>query len=507
MELNSLFQKKWMQFSLFLTAGIIIFFPIITNSFASDDFLVLNRVCLNKQIWIKNFFRPLSDLTLYLNFLIGRFNPSGYFIFNIFIHCINSFLLYRLCLIWKWAEDNQRQRNYAFAASVLFLTYPFHSEGIVWLLGRGASMAVTFALSVMLILVGNLSEAKKILYTILLFFIGLATYESVILLGFIIPVFLYGVCREKKRPIILWISLLTTIFAFHLFVRIKIAGSIFGAYGSGFFKSDYLTYVSNFAKAAGRLFLPPSANNQLQSISMMFLFVCVLILAILILKKNKDNPLIKSFFSVLTILLAITLIIPTFAGVSTKTSESDRFLYTPSLFFCCWLSFMLTDLIVTQRRLLLILTLVVIYNLFFLEKTNLNWRKASGFTRNILATIIKEKNSKKIYLINLPTEWNGAFIFRQGLREALLLNKIDTSSVIIVNQLKWRQMINLPEIIGAYESSNKDTIPPATVIEKGSTYHILSEQNTVDYIISEPGSALLFWNKQELKKIPINATE
>ena len=88
--------KKELFYTLFffLVTAIVLFFPVLHRSFASDDFLVLKRVALDRIILIKGFFRPLSDITLYFNYWIGGFNPVGYYLFNIILHGINSFLLF-----------------------------------------------------------------------------------------------------------------------------------------------------------------------------------------------------------------------------------------------------------------------------------------------------------------------------------------------------------------------------------------------------------------------------
>src|SRR5450631_1599475 len=130
--------NKHVQLVFFCFASLLLFFPGVNRTFASDDFLVMKRVGLDKVIFIKGFFRPLSDITLYFNYLLGGFDPAGYYLLNIFMHGVSSFLLFRFCLRWKWADDEKDQRKYAALAALLFLCYPFHNESIVWVLGRAS---------------------------------------------------------------------------------------------------------------------------------------------------------------------------------------------------------------------------------------------------------------------------------------------------------------------------------------------------------------------------------
>src|SRR5579871_3652800 len=99
--------------TLFCIASLLLFLPILHNSFLSDDFAVMKRVGADKTIFIRGFFRPLSDVTLYLNYRIGGFNPKGYYLFNILLHGINSYLLFRFCLNWRWANDERKQYLFA----------------------------------------------------------------------------------------------------------------------------------------------------------------------------------------------------------------------------------------------------------------------------------------------------------------------------------------------------------------------------------------------------------
>ena len=71
-----------------------------------------------------------------------------------------------------------------------YLDYPFHSEAIVWVLGRGASIACAAGLSALLFLVSDLPERVKILGLSLCYFIGLAAYESITLLPLLVLVVL-----------------------------------------------------------------------------------------------------------------------------------------------------------------------------------------------------------------------------------------------------------------------------------------------------------------------------
>src|SRR5450631_2244316 len=92
-----LYTSIWILF-LFVGTSFIIYLPVIDRYFVSDDFNVLYRVCLEHTIFIKRFFRPLSDISIYLNYQLGGINPLVFNSFNMLINGINGWLVYMTCL-------------------------------------------------------------------------------------------------------------------------------------------------------------------------------------------------------------------------------------------------------------------------------------------------------------------------------------------------------------------------------------------------------------------------
>ena len=57
----------------------------------------------------------------------------------------------------------------------------------------------------------------------------------------------------------------------------------------------------------------------------------------------------------------------------------------------------------------------------FLELSNQSWRTAGELTRSILASVAAQPSSEQLALLVVPDSLNGAFIYRNGLPEALTL--------------------------------------------------------------------------------------
>jgi hypothetical protein len=494
MTYKTILRNNWLTLVFFIVLSSILYFPVLYMSFVSDDFQVMRRIVLDRILLVKGFFRPLSDLTLYFNYLIGGFNPFGYYLFGILLHGLNSFLLFTFCKKWRWTSDDLLQEQYALLAAILFVCYPFHNESIVWVLGRASSMASTFGILALIFLVGESTEKLKITAACLCYFIGLTSYESIMLLPAMVMVILYKQDINWRRYT-RWITALSVTLILHLIIRIKTAGVLVGSYGENFFRARPLHYLANLVKGFGRLFIPPI--QQSTTFSLMLVISSVLLMIVVFLAWRR--MLNRLYLFKIVILVLITLVIPVLFGVSTKTSESDRFLHFPSFFLCCGISFVLLTLISGFREQLLAALLIFSYFIFFLEKNNQNWLKASDSVKNILQTIQANKGHQKVFIINLPDEYFGAYIFRLGLKDAMLISGLDTSRLVIVNHLSREQMLRLPELISPVTEAGETKIPPAVTMKSGMAQtEIHCENVQLMNVFPEKDNIIFFWNNREL---------
>lgn len=420
--------KKVLQAFLFCFGSFILYAPNLGRSFASDDHLVMKRVGMDKIIWIRGFFRPLSDITLYFNYMIGGFNPMGYYLLNILLHGVSTFLFFRFCSLWKWTDDDALQRRYALLASLLFLCYPFHSECVVWVLGRASLAANLFGIAALLAVVSSLRLGLRILLCCVFYFIGMAGYESVLLLPVMVLVILW---RQEPgfRWCVPWGLALGGTLGLHIFLRIVVSGSMAGEYGGMFFENPLLKYGANLLRVAMRFFLPPMGSITL----MTALFVIVLGAIGYGLWRfwTAANLLARGYLIRLVLLFAVACAVPVLSGVSTHTSESDRFLYFPSFFLCALVAL----LFVTAARVWVFAAVLICYECVFVELNSINWVKASATTAAVVSAILRQPPGVRVFFVNLPDERDGAYIFRLGLPEALLMKGWDTSRLVIVSHL------------------------------------------------------------------------
>jgi protein O-mannosyl-transferase len=97
------------------------------------------------------FARPLSDLTLHLNYRLGALNPAGYHIFNLAIHVTAALVLMgfaRACFALAGCGET-RSRHLSFAVALLWAVHPIQTQAVTYIYQRAESTAGLLFLATM----------------------------------------------------------------------------------------------------------------------------------------------------------------------------------------------------------------------------------------------------------------------------------------------------------------------------------------------------------------------
>jgi protein O-mannosyl-transferase len=492
-----------LSLSFFIFASFLIYLPVIDHYFVSDDFKVLYRVCLEHTILIKNFFRPLSDVSIFLNYQLGGLNSIVFNSFNIIIHGINSYLIYQTALYFGRTLDETKRNFFALSSSLIFLSYPFHNEAVVWLLGRGASMACMFSLLSLIGFYKIENPGLKKWIVCFCYFISMSAFESTIFFPLIF-ILLLNFEKQHARSIQKWFSLLLLTLILHLLLRYWVAGTVAGNYGKEFFNSGMKVYFLNMGKVGGRLILPPSGNVHLLTTMFIILIIITGFFFIRKLDKIRQTQIGRGILC-LSGMLVISSIIPVLTGISTQTSETDRLLYFPSVFFCMLAGLLIAGCINNLRIRWAILLAILCYNLFFLEKNNLTWKKAAFVTRAVAEKIISsaptEGTGGKIYFIDIPAEIDGAYVFRQGFPEVPLLYGADQNRFIAVSYLSRNEMEQRKEKIILGNVLSEIRISPEIILKPDALGCMQIYKDGKQAYMTSPGDRIYFWNIDRFEKV------
>jgi hypothetical protein len=402
---------------LFGVLTFLLYFPVLGNGFLTDDYASLYRLLIEKRVPFGDISRPLIDISFYFNYLISGLHPWSYYIFNLCVHAGTCFMVYRVALdLGLFA--GRRGFAYAMAAGVLFLLYPFHNEGVVWLSGRLSSMAAFCAM-----LAIHFSLRKKWPWgsalAILCWFIGLFAYESIIMLPGVVLLFEWIKFRDMRRGLR---SLTVWVVAGLLWLgfRLLTVGGLLPPYTQGATVRDSIGV--RFVKVLGRCFLPPSENWKGMMIGFAGVAVLVGAANVVIWRRKYWSYLMLEIAFLLALLPAVAL------GVSTRTSEGDRLLYFPSCILCLAVAVVLFPM---HRRLVRLVLSggFVLAGLALITGNTRHWVIASRTAEKALACM--RTGPKPVVLVNAPDEWEGAFIFRNSFNQGLVVNGIDTNQVVV----------------------------------------------------------------------------
>jgi protein O-mannosyl-transferase len=492
-------KKHFFVFIALLVVAIIFYYPIINNRFLSDDYDSLYRICVERRILFKELLRPLIDISFYLNYMISGLHPWSYYIINVAIHLINSFLLYRFALSFTLFHDSRRE-VFAIISAFLFLIYPFHNEAVVWLTGRVSSTASLCAIIVLNLWVSSLKQSLKLLLCGLVYFIGLFSYESILLLPIIVWVLNIKSHFFSKQNFQSFLYAGSFIVG-AILIRFIISGAVYAHYGERMVTSSFNVYLSRALKTFGRSIMPPSENAALLQIGFCVFIFFIFWLHFRIAKKIRQLKEVWFNYQKLVVCFLLALILPMLFGISSRTSEGDRLLYFPSYFLCLLLSFW--GLITIRQKLGRWAYFLLLFSYFicFLVMNNNQWEKASKAASTIFAAI-NESNDKNIYLINVPDELEGAYVFRNGFQKSLVLLKYDTTKIFAINYLTRLEYLNFDSAISVKKFQNYIMVPPVTRIEtKGGVYRLENYVNKQSFLLTESANSVYYWNRRQLIRL------
>jgi len=302
--------------------------------------------------------------------------------------------------------------------------------------------------------------------------------------------------RSSKKQHIVWSLLLLATLFIHLFLRYVYTGGVWQAYNSVIFARDIIQYLSTFIKIILRLFIPPFNHPLLFAI----IGSGVLLGFVFLLYNNrkrlaKDDLFARTFVMCITGLL-VTILVSISFGMSTRTSEGDRLAYLPSVFYAIMVSLLITSIFRGARSVTVAVAVVLVFQTFFLLLNQKNWNRASEYAVKIINRI-REHRQRPLYIVNLPSDYKGAYVFRNCLPEALLINKIDSTGVRVVNVVQSTEFEKGRLTIVREKQGENIFIWPNTLLEvKNGKVVRINGDSTVKNSIEL--SAILYWNKHDL---------
>lgn len=383
-----------------LAVSFALFAETLTFGFMSDDFVLVHRVRTEGffMSWGGDgslFFRPVTVASYFTDHLLWDTNPAGYHLTNLLLHFCCALLVFLAAI--EFFPD----RNTALLAGFIFLLLACHSESVSWVAGRTDVLATAFGLaSLVLFLKGNMLAVP-------LFVGALFSKESAIVMPFIWV--LYARMKGLRRTAIALAGIGVSFF--YLLVRVLDSniGAEMRAAGSCL---TLLSSFENLFRYSFRVFIPPLPGSFRPLLSRTPWLLPVVLTGILasavILYRYRKGNWKKLAFHISCFVVALLPVV--FMSVSLFDTRSERFLYLPGV-FAVFALLQWTFTVFSRRVATLLLLVFALVQGGMLYRSNRNWKKAGELCLEIAG------DCEAVPLDN----YNGAYVFRNGLKEARLL--------------------------------------------------------------------------------------
>ncbi len=399
---------------------------VIDLSFFSDDFSVIHRLVASDTVGQGSFFRPLSEWSLIANHRLTGPSALGFRVVNVALLGLNAWLIHLLVL--RLLAAHPARHAAGTIAALLFVLYPFHLEPQLWIIGRGASLATLFVLLALLVATGPGRPWSIAASTFTLASLGMLCYETALLLPLLLlPLLPIAADRRGTRAAVFASAAAMLV---NMLLRVVLTGTFANTYGTDMLGHGFAGLIANVPKVLGRLVLPPSDKPGLMLGLFAVVTASLIALGVLLRRRMREEVRTKRVIRTLLPLLLVSCTIGFVGGVSTRTSESDRFLYLPSAFLCMLAGIIMATVLAPRWRIVGTAVLAMLCSAA-LRIGQGPWREASLTIDRIVHATPEPPPNGRLLVWNLPGEHQGAFIFRHGYREALQFAGKDASRIRI----------------------------------------------------------------------------
>jgi hypothetical protein len=480
--------------ALYAVVGLVAFGSVLNNPFLADSYYVLDLVAsapdwrVSLDVVSGHFFRPLFVLLFWVHYQLFGLWPLPYHLTVLAVHIANAYLVFRL------AHRFTERRRVALVAGLLFVAFGGHSEPVSWVAAAGDPV-MTFALlcSFELFLEWTRQPARwpLALLSCVFFAAALGTKETAIVYPAIVCGYLIivqrGPWRERLAPAT-YVAAIAVLSGAYLAFRMTVVGSVTTYDG---FSTSQGIFADQSAAFLLRSFVPPGVIATKLWVSfrwMIWLGAGVLVGTALWAARASRHPL----FLVAALGASLAPALP--LTISLASSESERFVYLPSVFACILSIWWFRQVLRDRRALAAICLAWLAFHLVILEQSNRTWREAATLANTIGDRLAQHASGgshgdARIFVLNLPDSLQGRYMFRRGLQEQLRLRAPQARSPVPIHAIamstlptsnatatvKWKSALSLEIDVGVadlLQPSPPPTAPYVLVEQRRRSYQV-----------------------------------
>ena len=430
--------RRWAAFcaGLFALLSFVFYGSALRAGFVADDWNFLLIVSQNPSPAVlfeplaERYFRPLVVFVYWANYRLFDLWVVPYHVSVILAHAAASALF---CLL---VTAISHSRTTGLGAALLFAAFAGHSEAVAWIGGAADVLLAVLLFGGLVCLVRGLQTAvegggssKWLAAAAVLLSAGVLAKET----GVVAP--LLGACvagvvalqRGSDRAFVVRRAAFAlagpvAFIAAYLLLRGQIVGSPIAAYddlatSGGFFFSQLRAFVLRvFLPAYSQLALAWARGHDAALFAVGFGA-----LAAALWRRRDQRTLIV--FSVAAIAVSLAPALP--LTISLNTTETERVVYIPTAFGAMLTVLIVQALFASMLAQRLILSLLVVVHAAALQRFNRNWVDAGRAFDSIIRTFVETVRAHDpgpaghVFLLNMPDNVRGAYVFRRGFYDAL----------------------------------------------------------------------------------------
>ena len=364
------------------------------------------------------YYRPVSELSYGIDYLIWGKNPMGYHLTNILLHLANSFMVFIVAFLLF--REHKMRLLYAWFSSVLFLLSPLSVVLVPAICNRQDMLATLLLVLSLLsfVKVGKTERNGTIWYGFSLFlgFLAIFSKENAFVLPFLIGLssFIFdekGSYRERVVRAIKYSIPFVSFILLNTFLHIYLFGFWGVKISSGIFQHIVVTARSFFTLAGPLELLQLSQISEVVVFLIVFLLFFLGLVGLLIMFGIRRilDVLLSDKWRVYTYLISFIFTFMAMFAVAGKAADTHH--YLPNMAFTILIVMVLVDTFRRRGVSLFIKSMAVvfvIYTIFYSPVfTRYNaWQNSSEITRQVIKetenVLNADKRVSRIYLINWP---------------------------------------------------------------------------------------------------------
>lgn len=426
-----------------LPLALIFYSRTLTTHFLSDDFGLIGKAATNGFFvgW-GGFVRPIVVLTYVVDFTVWGLNPVGYHLTNVLLHTLNAVLVGALTAALLRALGSEVKREIPALAAVAFLALACHTESVAWISGRTDLVASVFMLLALLAHVTSLETRRRsfMMFSLAAFALALLSKESAVVFPAVVAVLTLALTRRPRIVLSSTASLLGVLAGYAILRRLLI-GQFVGGYGTeAHMAGDAGRMVLHIVAASARVLLPPlpspvadllARNWYMSPRRWLALSVGGSLLVLLMARICRTRSLGAIWRLSAALVGCFWLTIPLLGTqeVSLADTQGERFLYFPSVFVVT-AAVGLAAHISRHRRLLTIgIGACILASSVALWDVEGTWATAGRLSERLATETAALASGAVVIVANVPDTYRGAYVFRNGLPQAVTIFRHPVPSV------------------------------------------------------------------------------